>query len=309
MVFAALPTWPNGKSRNSAGTEELNSTKSRRGRSRGGNPALPVLSQGFPAGLQPQSQILHTGRGVPVPQSCTESQGCSNPAVPGFPAVFQPAPGQREKSRGSHGCPFLTDTTSTSLKHLRLSWGRCWVASSWLQGARQQHSATERKPGHQNQELLFHPSLCAEESRENRAAQGDSTQEGSSRPCRGSLAAGRGGMDGESSQPPWVKLRAAELSSAEAEPALCSSGWVAKGSLDLPAEPSQGLGLSNKITHRSLPRHPPHPSPRNSQFLDVGPGWSFREPRQGYSVPSAMRLYFPWRCQVSKTKLSSTPRV
>lgn len=212
MVFAALPTWPNGKSRNSAGTEELNSTKSRRGRSRGGNPALPVLSQGFPAGLQPQSQILHTGRGVPVPQSCTESQGCSNPAVPGFPAVFQPGPGQREKSRGSHGCPFLTDTTSTSLKHLRLSWGTCWVASSWLQGARQQHSATERKPGHQNQELLFHPSLCAEESRENRAAQGDSTQEGSSRSCRGSLAAGRGGMDGESSQPPWVKLRAAELS-------------------------------------------------------------------------------------------------
>lgn len=142
---------------------ELSSTKSRRGRKGGGNPALPVLSQGFPAGLQPQSQILHKGRGVPVPQSCTESQGSSNPAVPGFPAVFQLAPRQREKSRGSHGCPFLADTRSKMLlpswKQLRLSRGRCWVAPSWLQGARQQHSATERKPGHQNQELPVHPPL------------------------------------------------------------------------------------------------------------------------------------------------------
>lgn len=46
-----------------------------------------------------------------------------------------------------------------SWKQLRLSWGRCWVASSWLQGARQQHSATKRKPGHQNQELPVHPPL------------------------------------------------------------------------------------------------------------------------------------------------------
>lgn len=34
--------------------------------------------------------------------------------------------------------------------------------------------------------------------------------------------------------------------------------------------------------HRSLPHHPPH---RHSPFLDVGPGWSFREPSQGYPVP------------------------
>lgn len=75
---------------------ELNSTKSRRGRSRGGNPALPVLSQGFPAGLQPQAQILHKGRGGSCATELHREPGLQQSSCAWIPSCF-PAGTQAER--------------------------------------------------------------------------------------------------------------------------------------------------------------------------------------------------------------------
>lgn len=134
-------------------TPELNSTKSR-GEREQGTLHSQCLASTCKLGLQmPDFTRLLEGKRVPLLQSRTETknrtknQGFRNLTVSadlfsGWHLHIQRNPA------AEHRCPFLRDTKSLmlpSLKCLRLHWERYWVASSQLQWARQQHSATGRK--------------------------------------------------------------------------------------------------------------------------------------------------------------------
>lgn len=122
-------------------------------------------------------------------------------------------------------------------------------------------------------------------------------------------------VGGESSQSLLVKLRAAELSSAEAEPALCSLEWVAEGSLELSAELIRGPGLSSGITHIPGVNTGAFPIILLIPLRETPHFWMWAQAGASESkgrrcpVHSAMRLYFARRCQFNKTNLSSTPRI
>lgn len=96
---------------------------------------------------------LLEGERVPLLQSPTETKNrTKNQGFRNLTASADLFSGWRlhiqRNPAAEHGCPFLRDTKSLmlpSLKCLRLNWERYWVASSQLQWARQQHSATGRK--------------------------------------------------------------------------------------------------------------------------------------------------------------------
>lgn len=183
MGFAALPAWPKGKSRNS--------TKSRRGSSRGGNPALPIIpdfTQGQGAG------------------SCSCSKSQAPVCDPAFPAVFQLA-------KKSHGRPSLTDTRSKMLlpswEHPRLSLGSCWVA----------FPACKEPLGSPKGNLGTKPRSCLSIHPSGKVSQGNGAAPGGN-PGRGMV------MGGEGPQPLWARLRAAELGSPRQEQhAALWGGW------------------------------------------------------------------------------------
>lgn len=195
-----------------AASPDGNSTKS----SRGGNPALP----GLPSWAEPQPQVLHQGKDVPVPQ------GSSHPAVPALPAVWHLC---RERNPGE-------PVDILSLTHSRT---KTLLPTKMLLLGTKPRSC-----------LSIHPSgkvSCAE-SQENGAAQGARAQEGSSRSCRGSLAGGRGDDGGESSQPLGVKLRAAQLSSpGQKQHTEVWAGWQKEP--EAASRAQAGAGAVNELTH------------------------------------------------------------